>query len=164
MKYLKYTLLLIILLTFVSVHAETCTYEEKQKLAENIDLTKLKLTYVKEKKDGSGGIVKAEMNLDEYSYATLYTQGYKQLLSHGYYAYVYENAGGIGEIEVFHNLCSISKYEFFIPYYNLKNKFVFDDGSKVSKINTRISLIACTIILVISVIFLTRRCIKYEKI
>ena len=169
MKYLKYTLLLIILLTFVSVHADTCTYEEKQKLAEDIDLSKLKLTYVKGIIDEDGkytgdGFVKAEMNLDENYYAQLNEDEYKRLISNNYFSYV---AGGKYELEILSIQCNdetIIKTEVMLPHYNSKNKNVFDDGSKVIRTNTRVKLIVCTFILLLATIILVRRCIKYEKI
>jgi len=162
MKYLKYTLLLIILLTFVSVHAETCTYEEKQKLAENIDLSKLKLTYVKGNKK-SGGYIKAEMILsDDYS-ATLTDDGYKQKITNNYYAFI---DGGKQEIEIFSIQCedTIFKTELLLPHYNSKNEDVFDDGSKSNQINMKNILLACNFILLLATIVLIRRSIKNENI
>lgn len=163
MKYLKYTLLLIILLTFVSVRAETCTYEEKQKLAENVDLSKLKLTYVKEEDEDSEGYIKAEMDLDDNNYAVLIRDGSNQVMSNRFAAYA---IGGKNKLIINNKECGdiIYESEIFLPYYNSKNKNIFDDGSNVAKTNTKmILIIVATVLLAINIV-LIRRSIKYEII
>ena len=163
MKYLKYTLLLIILLTFVSVRAETCTYEEKQKLAEKVDLSKLKLTYVKEDKSiNLKDFVKAEIKLDDDYSVAIYNGGYDKWITHGYFGVT---QGGVAEIKLVNEECLndiIFSSELLLPYYNPKNKNIFDDGSQNIKINNKTPLIICVIFLFVVNVLLIRRFIKNE--
>ena len=165
MKYLKYTLLLIILLTFVSVRAETCTYEEKQKLAEKVDLSKLKLTYVKEDKSiNLKDFVKAEIKLDDDYSVAIYNGGYDKWITRGYFGVT---QGGVTEIKVVNKKCLneiIFNTELFVPHYNPKNKNIFDDGSQTIKIKNKTTLILCAVFLLLIDILLIRRFIKNEML
>ena len=171
MKYLKYTLLLIILLTFVSVHAETCTYEENEKQLESLDLSTFKYKYIKKK------VVPIVYPPHDEVYKDVITPTIKPLdkyyiaLSRDYTKYdVSEDiitplAGGVYVLKIYQIGCfdGIKSYEIFVPYFNPKSDNVWDDYSLTSTHSNTVVLIITLLLLAITTTLLLKYVIKNVK-
>ena len=169
MKYLKYTLLLIILLTFVSVRAETCTSKQIEELRSKANFNSLKLKYIDKRLNPFNmsydeNKIEASANLSDDVYYKLQNKDYKDILNGDRTAYVY---GGIYTLILHSSSCDgidIYQTDIFLPYYNPKNKNIFDDGSIVIKNNFIVFAIS-TIIALLAIIFIIfKRGFNNEKI
>ena len=171
MKYLKYTLLLITLLTFINVHAELCTYEESKKQAEKIDLSTFKYKYVKKHvvsffdpprnvvyKDKITGSIKLPNNY----YVALHRDSTKNIIAEGLFSPL---EGGVYVLKLYQSDCfeGIKNFEIFVPYFNPKSDNVWDDHSLKHTNNNSIILIITASLLVIITVLLIGYTAKYIK-